>query len=84
VERSWDRKDMERNLILVFVFVKTVEFQLRRGIHRRRNLKLVGEEMKRRDSHTLKVEEKKRDLEDEAEVFLVQTRNCQAELGNSS
>jgi len=39
--------------------------------------------MKRRSLHTLKGEEEKRDLEDEAEVFLAQTRKCQAELGNS-
>jgi hypothetical protein len=44
----------------------------------------MGEEMKRRSLHTLKEEEEeKRDLEDEAEVFLAQTRKCQAELGNS-
>jgi hypothetical protein len=40
--------------------------------------------MKRRSPHTLKEEEEeKRDLVEEAEVFLAQTRNGQAELGNS-
>jgi hypothetical protein len=43
----------------------------------------MGEAMRKRNPHTLKEEEEKRDLEDEAEVFLAQTRNCQAELGSS-
>jgi hypothetical protein len=43
----------------------------------------MGEAMKRRNLHTLKEEEERCDLEEEAEVFLAQTRNCQAELGNS-
>jgi hypothetical protein len=43
----------------------------------------MGEPMKRRSPHGLKEEEEMRDLEEEAEVFLAQTRNGQAELGNS-
>jgi hypothetical protein len=41
----------------------------------------MGEAMKRRNLHTQE-EEEGCDLE-EAEVFLAQTQNCQAELGNS-
>jgi hypothetical protein len=42
----------------------------------------MGEAVKKRNCHSLK-EGEKRDLEEEAEVFLAQTRNGQAELGNS-
>jgi len=83
VEKSLDKKDMQRNPILVFVFVRTVEFQVHRRNHRWGSLELVGQATKKRNLHTLRKEEEKRDLEEEAEVFLAQTRNCQAELGNS-
>jgi hypothetical protein len=74
---------MRRNLLLMFVFVRTVEFQVHRRIHRWGSLEQMGEAMKRRNLHALNEEEEECDLEEDAEVFLAQTRKCQAELGNS-